>query len=165
MMTSLCNHYWQYFLAQGVVMGAGLSLMYHPSPLSLIDRFNTAILCINTWFLKRRGLAMGITVSGSSFGGVCFPIMLKRLFDSVGFGWGVRAAAFLILGCMIVANILVRSRLPPPGWTKGRQIVDFSAFKEPVYCCVVVFSPRHIDADISSHPHSFTGDYSSHLRF
>jgi MFS family permease len=123
------------------------------------------MLCVSTWFLKRRGLAMGITVSGSSLGGVCFPIMLSRLFDSVGFGWGVRAAAFLILGCMIVANLLVRSRLPPPGWTKGRQILDFSAFKEPVYCFVVVSSSKEKDADISLHRYSFIGGYSRHLRF
>ena len=81
---------------------------------------------------------MGITVSGSSLGGVCFPIMLRRLFDSVGFGWAVRAVAFLIFGCLVTANFLVRSRLPPPGWTKGRQIFDFTALKEPVYLLVVV---------------------------
>jgi hypothetical protein len=81
---------------------------------------------------------MGIMVSGSSLGGVCFPIMLKRLFDSVGFGWGVRAAAFLIFGCLVIANLLVRSRLPPPGWTKGRQIFDFEALREPVYVLVMV---------------------------
>ena len=105
------------------------------------NSFQTAALCLNTWFLKKRGLAMGIMVSGSSLGGVCFPIMLKRLFDSVGFGWGVRAAAFLIFGCLVVANFLVRSRLPPPGWTKGRQIFDFKALREPVYVFVIVPSP------------------------
>jgi MFS family permease len=125
MMTSLCHEYYQFFLAQGVVMGAGLSLV-----------FQVAILCVNTWFLKKRGLAMGLMVSGSSLGGVCFPIMLKRLFSSVGFGWGVRAAGFLVLGCLIIANFLVRSRLPPPGWQKGRQIFDWAALKEPVFVLV-----------------------------
>ena len=81
---------------------------------------------------------MGIMVSGSSLGGVCFPIMLKRLFDSVGFGWAVRAAAFLIFGCLVTANFLVRSRLPPPGWTKGRQIFGFTELREPIYLLVVV---------------------------
>jgi hypothetical protein len=100
--------------------------------------FQTSVLCINTWFLKKRGLAMGITVAGSSFGGVCFPIILKRLFDSVGFGWAVRTVGFLIFGCLVIANFLVRSRLSPPGWMKGRQIFDFAALKEPIYCLVVV---------------------------
>jgi len=81
---------------------------------------------------------MGLTVAGSSLGGVCYPIMLDRLFNSVGFGWGVRAVAFLMLGCLLLANCLVRSRLSPPGWTKGRQLFDLSALKEPVYCLVVV---------------------------
>lgn len=81
---------------------------------------------------------MGIMVSGSSLGGVLFPVMLKRLFDSVGFGWAVRAIGFLIFGCLVAANFLVRSRLPPPGWGNGRQIFDFDALKEPVFCLVVV---------------------------
>jgi len=96
---------------------------------------------------------MGIMVSGSSLGGVCFPIMLKRLFDSIGFGWTVRAAAFLILGCLVTANFLVRSRLPPPGWAKGRQIFDFAALKEPVYLLVVVSRDRF--SELISGCHSF----------
>lgn len=46
--------------------------------------------------------------SGSSLGGVIFPIMLNQLFNgSVGFAWGVRASAFLILGMLVLANILM----------------------------------------------------------
>jgi hypothetical protein len=92
---------------------------------------------------------MGITVSGSSLGGVCFPLMLRNLTNSQGFGWAVRAAAFLILGCLIIANCLVRSRLPPPGWTKGRQIFDFEAFKDPIFCFVTV--PRLPTPSLPSH--------------
>ena len=128
--------------------------------------FQAAVLSINTWFLKKRGLAMGLMVSGSSLGGVCFPIMLRRLFVSVGFGWGVRAAAFLIFGCLVIANFLVRSRLPPPGWTKGRQIFDLSALKEPAFCLVVVWSPYFPASPESTwliwlrRPHiSYTGVY------
>jgi len=137
-MTSLCTEYWQFFLAQGIVLGAGLSLTYSPFPNpELTCRFQTAICCLNTWFLKKRGMAMGLMVSGSSLGGVCFPIMLKRLFDTVGFGWAVRAAGFLIFGLLFIANFLLRSRLPPPGWTPGRQIVDIKALSEPVFLCII----------------------------
>src|SRR5271163_3890956 len=84
MMTSLCNEYWQFFLAQGIVTGLGLSLTYLNLPpgrirLADVGRFQTCMLCLNTWFLKKRGLAMGLMVSGSSLGGVIFPIMLDRL--------------------------------------------------------------------------------------
>lgn len=51
--------------------------------------------------------------SGSSLGGVIFPIMVERLVVRVGFGWAMRAAAFLILALLIYANLTVKSRLPP----------------------------------------------------
>jgi len=67
--------------------------------------------------------------------------MLKRLFDQVGFGWAVRVVGFLMMGCLIVANFLVRGRIPPPGWIKERRFVDIAAFKEPVFCFVAVSLP------------------------
>ena len=81
---------------------------------------------------------MGIMFSGSSLGGVCFPFMLKRLFDSIGFAWAVRSLAALMFGCLVVANFFTRSRLQPPGWSKKRQIFDFPAFKEGVFCVTLV---------------------------
>jgi MFS family permease len=108
--------------------------------LANVGRFQTCMLCINTWFLRKRGLAMGIMVSGSSLGGVIFPIMLDRLFGSVGFGWGVRAAGFLIFGLLVIANFLVKSRLPPPGWVKGRKLFDLDALKEPTFVLALVYT-------------------------
>lgn len=62
---------------------------------------------------KRRSFAMGIVLTGSGFGGVIYPIMLNQLFNSsVGFAWGVRASAFLTLGLLVVANCIMRTRLP-----------------------------------------------------
>ncbi len=51
--------------------------------------------------------------TGSSIGGVVFPIMVSRLIASVGYGWAMRISAFLILFMLIIANLTVRSRLPP----------------------------------------------------
>ena len=68
---------------------------------------------MGTWFFKNRALAFGIMVSGSSLGGVIFPIMVQRLVEERGFGWAMRAAAFLILGLLVYANLTVKSRLPP----------------------------------------------------
>ncbi len=68
---------------------------------------------VGTWFKKNRALAYGIMASGSSLGGVIFPIMVQRLIAQTSFGWSMRAAAFLILGLLIYANLTIRSRLPP----------------------------------------------------
>lgn len=139
MMLSICKEYYQFFLAQGILTAMGVSLTYHRPLWKTNWSFQTGVMSVNTWFLRRRGLAMGITASGASLGGVIFPLMLKRLFNSVGFSWGVRIESFLTLGLLIIANNLVKSRLPPPGWTEGRQVFDFQALKEPVFCFVMVY--------------------------
>jgi hypothetical protein len=41
-------------------------------------------LSVNHWFYKRRGLALGIVTSGSSVGGVVWPIMINNLIIKVG---------------------------------------------------------------------------------
>lgn len=39
--------------------------------------------------------------------------MLNHLFHgSVGFAWGVRASAFLNMGLLVIANLLMSARLP-----------------------------------------------------
>jgi MFS family permease len=83
----------------------------------------TALAAAGTWFAKRRALAFGIIVSGSSIGGVILPIMVEHLVQKIGFGWAMRSTAFLILGLLVIGNIFVKSRLPPP--KKRFQAEDF----------------------------------------
>ena len=56
---------------------------------------------------------MGIMVTGSSVGGVIFPIMISRMIQSTGYPWTIRTAAFLILGLQIIAILTVRPRTKP----------------------------------------------------
>ncbi|KAF8518899.1 MFS general substrate transporter [Gautieria morchelliformis] len=96
------DHYYQIFLSQGVGMGIGSGLIYLPS------------MAVQAHHWKvRRALAMGVVITGSSFGGIVYPIMLNRfLHGSVGFAWGVRASAFLTFGVLVAANCLMSARLP-----------------------------------------------------
>ncbi len=57
MMTSLCRKYWQFVLAQGVVVGIGNGLLFLPS-----------IAIVPEYFSKRKALASGIVAAGSSLG-------------------------------------------------------------------------------------------------
>lgn len=68
---------------------------------------------VSSWFQKRRPLAFGIMTSGSSLGGIIFPIMVNRLANQVGFGWAMRVSAFLNLFLLVIANLTVRSQFPP----------------------------------------------------
>jgi MFS family permease len=87
-----------------------------------------ALACISTWFTQKRGLAMGILTTGSSVGGVIFPIMISRMIQSAGYGWTLRTAAFIILGLQIVAILTVRSRTKPvpKSMPKGRLAAPFT---------------------------------------
>ncbi|KAI2627783.1 major facilitator superfamily domain-containing protein [Hypoxylon sp. NC1633] len=102
MLTSVADNYVSIMLCQGVLSPIGASMVFYPA-------FN----CASTWFLKKRGAALGLIAMGSSIGGVIFPIMLINLIPKIGFGWSVRSCAFLILGLLIFANLTVRSRFSP----------------------------------------------------
>lgn len=68
-----------------------------------------------TYFKKRRALAGGITVAGSSLGGVIFPLIVKYLLPEVGFGWMMRICAFLILALWLITMATIASNLPHGG--------------------------------------------------
>ncbi|KZV93944.1 MFS general substrate transporter [Exidia glandulosa HHB12029] len=96
--------YYQVFLSQGVTCGLGLGLVFLPT-----------LGVISHHFLRRRALAVGIAFTGSSVGGVVFTLMLNNLFrsDSLGFANGVRVAAGVAALPMIVANLIMRTDVPP----------------------------------------------------
>ena len=102
MMTSLSTQYYQLLLAQGVCSSLGASAVFY-----------AAMSSIGTWFYKKRATAFGIMASGSSLGGVVIPIMVSKLIPKIGFPWTMRAAAFMLLGMLIIANFTVKSRLAP----------------------------------------------------
>jgi len=82
-------------------MGLGVGLVFVPT-LSVITHY----------FRRRRGLASGIAFSGAAAGAVIFPIMLNQQFQRISFGEAVRNSAYLVLGCLVVGNLLMRTRYP-----------------------------------------------------
>ncbi|KAK7509878.1 major facilitator superfamily domain-containing protein [Phyllosticta citriasiana] len=126
MMTSLCKEYYQFILAQGICSPIGTSMIFYAGMSSL-----------TTWFFRKRALAFGVMAAGSSIGGIVFPIMTDHLVDSIGFGWAMRVSAFLMLGLLIIANLTVKSRIPP--MKKPFQPVEFLLpFTEPTFVLLTV---------------------------
>ncbi|GFF68307.1 MFS transporter, putative [Aspergillus lentulus] len=119
MMTSLCTKYYQFFLAQGILGGLSMGMSLAP-----------ALSSTAQYFQKKRAAAMGITIAGSSLGGVIFPIALDHmLYSSLGFAWAVRIVGFVILGVMSFAVLGIRARLPP----KRQRFLKDEAFEKPKY--------------------------------
>ncbi|KAF9523142.1 MFS general substrate transporter [Crepidotus variabilis] len=102
MLTSICVEYYQYILAQGIILSLGVGFLFYP-----------AISSVSTHFSRYRSTAIGIAIAGSSLGGVAYPIVLQHLFQHVGFGWGVRIAA-IVTGSGCVIATLLTNRYPSP---------------------------------------------------
>ncbi|KAJ7892922.1 MFS general substrate transporter [Mycena olivaceomarginata] len=109
--------YYQIFLSQGLGMGIGLGLTFVP-----------ACGISSHHFAKRRALATGIALSGTSAGGTVFPIMINHLIPKVGFGGAVRASGYVVLGCVVVGNALMRTRPRP-----ARAVPDIKTFFDGAY--------------------------------
>ncbi|KAF2278874.1 MFS general substrate transporter [Westerdykella ornata] len=110
-MTSLCTQYWQLMLAQALLLGLSMSLVCCP-PLGVVSRHMP----------HRRGLALGLTIGGSSIGGVIWPIMMQQLLvhHGISFGWTMRAVAFkmsplLAFACLTVVEPLEQPSRAPSG--------------------------------------------------
>ncbi|ETW76306.1 MFS monocarboxylate transporter [Heterobasidion irregulare TC 32-1] len=96
------DEYYQIFLSQGIGMGLGAGLIYIPCLAIQSHHWRT-----------HRAMAMGIVFTGSSVGGIVFPIMLNQLLnvDNVGFAWSTRATALIVLGLLALANCLMSDRV------------------------------------------------------
>lgn len=116
MMLSICRNFWEVLLAQGFCIGIGAGLLFVPS-----------LAILPTYFSTKIGLAMGLAASGSSLGGVIYPIVFYKLIDQIGFGWSVRVIGFITLGTLLLPICFMRMRVKP---VKPRAILDWSAFTD-----------------------------------
>ncbi|CEQ40189.1 SPOSA6832_01777, partial [Sporobolomyces salmonicolor] len=103
---SYATEYWQIFLAQGVACGLASGIAFLPAASS-----------VSHWFKIRRATALGFLATGSSVGGAA-PSHADLFVAPVG---------FLTLGLLIIANLTIKSRLPP---RKVEKIFDFHPLKE-----------------------------------
>lgn len=93
--------FYQVFLCQGVAAGLAQGFLFLP-----------AVSVIAHHFKRRRSFAMGLVITGSSCGGLVFPIMLNRLIAAGGFAQATRAVSYLCTGLMLLANLLMRTNVP-----------------------------------------------------
>jgi MFS family permease len=119
MMTSLGTKYYQILLAQGICQGIGNGLQFAPS-----------IALVSTYFSKHRAIALGIAASGSSTGGVVYPLIVRSLLPKIGFGWTMRVIGFITLFVGCIAGALLKTHIPP---RKTGPLIELRAFKELPY--------------------------------
>lgn len=63
-----------FFFSYGFLVGTGAGLSYPPG-----------IFIVTSYFVKLRGLANGLAVSGSAFGSIILPPFLRYLLQNYGY--------------------------------------------------------------------------------
>ncbi|KAL1751832.1 major facilitator superfamily domain-containing protein [Schizophyllum commune] len=99
--TSWCRSFALVFLFQGFFQGIvnGLQL---PLIMSLPSQ----------WFLRRRGLATGLAVSGAGIGGAVVSVVMRKLLTSVGHHHALLIYSFVNGVTYLVAWLLIDARRP-----------------------------------------------------
>lgn len=78
-------------------MGVGASLVWFP-----------CVSAAQQWFSKRRGLSVGIVISGSGFGGLILSFVIQAIIDELGYQWALRIVGFISLVLLVIAALVVR---------------------------------------------------------
>ncbi|KAK5109675.1 hypothetical protein LTR62_006797 [Meristemomyces frigidus] len=144
MMLSLVSTLWQAILAQGFCVGIGAGMLFVP-----------AVAIMPSYFTTKLGMAIGLAASGSSMGGIIYPIMFYKLIAEVGFGWAVRILGFTILATLMVPIFCMKMRIKP---AKVRKMFDLTAFTDwPYMACILAVMIGFIGLYVGIFYYSFFG--------
>jgi MFS family permease len=88
---------WHFTLTQGFLLGCGTCLSYIP-----------AVTVAPGWFDQRRGLAMGIILSGTGVGGVVWAPLLRYLNAVIGFRNTMRATGTLAFVLIALSALVLK---------------------------------------------------------
>ncbi|KAF9398803.1 hypothetical protein BGZ76_008031, partial [Entomortierella beljakovae] len=81
------------------MFGIGASLVYYP-----------AIGAPSHWFDAKRGLALGLAVSGTGLGGLALAPATQAMIDHVGVNWTLRILALVCAVISGVASFMISER-------------------------------------------------------
>ncbi|KAI8610029.1 major facilitator superfamily domain-containing protein, partial [Chytriomyces sp. MP71] len=108
-------------LTQGALFGIGSSFIYFPA-LSLPAQ----------WFVKWRGVATGIAVSGAGIGGMLFSLISNKLIDAVGLAWTLRTLAIVCTVLLLLVTPFFKPRVKAPN-----SNIDWSVVKDARFVCLL----------------------------
>ncbi|KAI9570489.1 MFS general substrate transporter [Boletus coccyginus] len=122
------GQYYEIFLTQGIGLGVAQGILYVPT-----------LAVVSHYFRQHRTLAMCLVSTGSALGSVVHPIMLNNLFNrSVGFATGVRISAAFVSVLLLIACVLIRTRLEPPKNPASYLSVGKGIVHDVPYCLMCV---------------------------
>ncbi|KAI1803272.1 MFS general substrate transporter [Daldinia bambusicola] len=94
--TSFAGQYPWIILSYGIAIGLGSGALFVPSQAAIQNYFSS----------EKAALPTGISMTGSSVGGIMYPIIFRQLENRFGFPWTCRAFA-LINGVLLLTSCLL----------------------------------------------------------
>ncbi|KAG0281963.1 hypothetical protein BGZ95_000028 [Linnemannia exigua] len=107
-LASFSTQLWHLYLSQGLLFGIGASLVYFSS-----------VAAPTHWFEKKRGLAMGISASGSGLGGFFLAPLTQLLIERFAVQWTLRALGIYSLVVCTHIGISKQMGAVINGWFNG----------------------------------------------
>ncbi|MEP1472576.1 MAG: MFS transporter [Halieaceae bacterium] len=86
---------------------------------------NAVVILVSSWFVRYRGTAIGITLTGSSLGGAIFPQYGTRMMASFDWQWAMLVAVAFPLILLVITWLLIRDKpdqAPTPEVTEAEAI-------------------------------------------
>ena len=100
LLAPLTSQPWHLYLTIGVLVGAG----------SVCLGYSGQSLFLPNWFIRRRGLAMGLAFAGVGIGSVTLLPWVQHLIEQTGWRTACTAMGILVLAVLAPINLLLRER-------------------------------------------------------
>lgn len=99
-LATLAREVWQFYLTLGVLVGIGGNLL----------GYGVQSVVLPNWFVRRRGLAIGIAFSGVGVGSIILLPWLQILIGANGWRYACLALALITAVVLFPLNLLLRKR-------------------------------------------------------
>ena len=106
-LAALSGSIWQ-FGAAHLLIGIGASIGFAP-----------LIADVSHWFVRSRGLAVGITATGNYLAGALWSPVLQHMIATEGWRWSHMAIGLILLAVMLPMALLFRRRAPQTGYASA----------------------------------------------
>src|SRR5438128_5068047 len=100
LLAPLTTQPWHLYLTIGVLVGAG----------SVCLGYSGQSLFLPNWFIRRRGLAMGLAFAGVGIGSVTLLPWVQHMIEQTGWRTACTAMGILVLVALAPINLLLRKR-------------------------------------------------------
>ncbi|KAJ5273214.1 hypothetical protein N7478_008339 [Penicillium angulare] len=117
LLSSFSTQIWHLIATQGVICALGNGLLFSPSSLYL-----------DQWFLRRKGLAIGIMWAAKSITGVALPFIASACLNRFGSSTTLKAWTLLTLFTVLLSLPYMKPRIPVSPSASARRL-DLSFLK------------------------------------